>query len=76
MRNPSEIATKFFGQPLDALDKNARKVARHVAERKHIARNLAASDKAPSFGQRAADRVAAPAVAGAGATLDAPISAA
>ena len=59
MRNPTEIATHFFGQPLDSLDDSARKVARHVAERKHIARNLAARDKAPSFGQRAADRVAA-----------------
>ena len=59
MRNPSEIATKLLGQPLDKLDASARKVARHVAERKHIARNLAVHDKAPSFGQRAADRVAA-----------------
>lgn len=44
----------------EELDATARKVARHLAGRKHIARNLAReSDDSSSRGQRAADAVAA-----------------
>jgi uncharacterized membrane protein len=41
------------------IDEPARRVARHIAERKHISRNLAQdSGAAPTAGQRAADAVA------------------
>lgn len=59
MKNPNEIAEKLLGMPFDALDERTKKVARHIAERKHIARNTAAETAAkPSAGQRAADAVA------------------
>ncbi len=42
-----------------ALDERARRVARHIAAREHIARDIVAEmDRSPTFGQRAADRVA------------------
>jgi uncharacterized membrane protein len=48
------------GKPYASLDERTRRVARHVAERTHIARDVGADREAPpSFGQRAADRVAA-----------------
>lgn len=47
-----------MGVPYGTLDERTRKVARHVAERKHIARNLA-QDVGATRGQRAADAVAA-----------------
>lgn len=57
---PDQIATQLLGQPYASLDERTRAVARHVAARKHIARNVATEfDAHPSFGQRAADRVAA-----------------
>ena len=59
MRKPEEIASKLLGVPYAALDERAKRVARHVAERTHIARNMAQDpDAAPSRGQRAADAVA------------------
>jgi uncharacterized membrane protein len=59
MHKPDEIATRLLGQDYDALDEGTRKVARHVADRTHIARNIAQeSEAAPSVGQRAADAVA------------------
>jgi uncharacterized membrane protein len=60
MRKPDEIAHRLLGAPFVALDEHAKKVARHVAERTHIARNLASQfeSAAPSRGQRAADAVA------------------
>lgn len=59
-RQATEIAAELLGRPYDALDERTRAVARHVAARKHIARNLARDfDARPGFGQRAADRVAA-----------------
>jgi uncharacterized membrane protein len=59
MHRPDEIAAKLLGVPYDALDERAQKVARHIAGRKHIARNLAKEPaaKAP-LGLRAADAVA------------------
>ena len=48
-----------MGRPYDELDPRAQKVARHVATRTQIARNLAHEfDDRPTAGQRAADRVA------------------
>lgn len=59
-RQAAEIAADLLGRPYDALDERTRVVARHVAARQHIARNLARDfDARPGFGQRAADRVAA-----------------
>ncbi len=59
MRNHDEIATKLMGVAYEALDEPAKKVTRHVAQRTHVARNLA-NDFAmpPTPGQRAADAVA------------------
>jgi len=59
MKQPSEIASKLLGLPYETLDERAKSVARHIAERTPIARNISADfDAAPSFGQRAADAVA------------------
>lgn len=59
MHKSHEIASKLLGAPYEALDERAQKVARHVAGRQHIARNLAKDfDDTPSLGQRAADGVA------------------
>jgi uncharacterized membrane protein len=59
MHHPDEIAAKLLGRPYDALDERTQKVARHIAERKHIARNLSTDPgKPPTRGQRAADAVA------------------
>jgi len=59
MHKPDEIATKLLGVPFETLDERAKKVARHVAQRTHIARDIAKDlAAAPSLGQRAADAVA------------------
>ena len=59
MHKPDEIASKFLGGSYESLDERAKKVARHVAGRKHIARNVSKEfDAKPSLGQRAADAVA------------------
>ena len=59
MHKPDEIATKFLGVAFETLDERAKKVARHVAQRTHIARDIAKDFAAlPSLGQRAADAVA------------------
>jgi uncharacterized membrane protein len=59
MHKPDEIASKLLGMPYAALDERAKKVARHIAGRKHIARNVAKEfDATPTVGQRAADAVA------------------
>jgi hypothetical protein len=56
MHKPDEIASKLLGLPFETLDEPTQKVARHVAGRTHIARNLARDDDVkPSAGQRAAD---------------------
>ena len=56
---PEDIAAKLLGLPYAQLDERTQKVARHVACRQHIARNLAHPKEAPaSAGQRAADAVA------------------
>lgn len=60
MRNLQHIADKLIGSPYESLTERQKKVARHVAERKHIARNIPKEiDEAETtLGQRAADRVA------------------
>ena len=60
MRKPDDVAQKLLGMPYESLDERAKKVARHVAERKHIARNTSKEfDAKTTLGQRAADAVAA-----------------
>jgi uncharacterized membrane protein len=59
MHKPDEIASKLLGVPFESLDERTKKVARHIAGRKHIARNVAKDfDVKPTLGQRAADAVA------------------
>lgn len=58
MHKPHDIASRLLGAPYDSLDARTQKVARHIAGRKHIARNVAKDFAAPSPGQRAADAVA------------------
>jgi len=57
--HPGEVASKLLGVPFESLDEQAQRVARHVAEGRHIARNVTkAYDEETTFGQRAADVVA------------------
>jgi uncharacterized membrane protein len=60
MKHKSEdIAQTLLGLPYDALDEKTKRVARHIADRKHIARNTSKeAEEASTFGQRAADAVA------------------
>ncbi|MBA3625552.1 MAG: DUF1003 domain-containing protein [Methylibium sp.] len=59
MHMPDEIASNLLGIPYAELDERSQKVARHVAGRKHLARNLAKDfDARPTFGQRASDAAA------------------
>lgn len=59
MHKLEEIASKLLGQPYADLSEQAQKVARHLAGRTLIARNVAQDFDVPtSFGQRAADAVA------------------
>jgi uncharacterized membrane protein len=59
VHKPDEIAARLLGLPYASLDESAKKVARHIAGRTHIARNVARDcDAKSSFGQRAADAVA------------------
>ncbi len=53
MHTPDEIAAKLLAVPYEALDERAKKVARHIAARTHIARNVAKEfDAQPTPGQR------------------------
>lgn len=59
MKKPEDIAERLLGVPYESLDERTKKVARHVAERKHIARNTAKEfDAKATMGQQAADAVA------------------
>jgi uncharacterized membrane protein len=59
MRNIHDIATKLLGVPYGSLDARTQRVTRHVAERRHIARNLPEElGVASTRGARAADAVA------------------
>jgi uncharacterized membrane protein len=59
MRNVHDIATKLLGVPYASLDERTQRVARHVAERRNIAKNLPQElGVASTRGDRAADAVA------------------
>ncbi|MDO8418156.1 MAG: DUF1003 domain-containing protein [Agitococcus sp.] len=59
MKNPHDFTEKVFGAPYKSLDERTQKVARHIAERTHIARNTEQEfDAQTTLGQRAADAVA------------------
>ncbi len=59
MKDAQEAAAALLGSDYERLDPRAQKVARHVAARKHIARDaLRDAEVAPTRGQRAADAVA------------------
>jgi len=59
MQPHEEIAAKFLGKPFESLDPRTQKVAMHVADRSHVARDVGAEcDANTTFGQRAADTVA------------------
>ena len=59
MNHTIEAAAGLMGQGYDKLDARAQKVARHLAERKPIARDVGTEFEAhPTLGQRAADAVA------------------
>lgn len=57
-RQPADIATNLMGTSFDDLSQGAQKVARHIADRRQIARNLSRDEKPEGFGARAADAVA------------------
>jgi uncharacterized membrane protein len=55
----NDIALQLLGAPYEALDEKSKLVARHISERKHIARDMSSQDAlGAGFGQRAADAVA------------------
>jgi len=54
-----ELAEKLFRKKFDQLGEREKRVARHLAERTHISRNVAEDySEQLTFGQRLADRVA------------------
>ena len=59
MQKANHIAERLLGTPFESLDESAKKVARHMSGRKHIARNISVEFEATTPGQRAADAVAA-----------------
>ena len=53
------IAEKLIGSSYESMDPNAKNVARHITERKHISKNTNVSQAdSKTFGQEAADAVA------------------
>lgn len=59
MPKPDDLAQRLLGIPYEALDERTKKVARHIAGRKHIATNTTKQfDAKITTGQRAADAVA------------------
>jgi uncharacterized membrane protein len=55
----NDIAQGLLGVPYDALDDKTKRVARHIAEGTHIARDTSKeAEENSTFGQRAADAVA------------------
>jgi uncharacterized membrane protein len=59
MQKPDDLARKLLGMPYDSLDERSKKVTRHIADRKHIARNTTVQyNDEVTTGQRAADAVA------------------
>ncbi len=59
MQKPDDVAKKLLGVPYESLDERTKMVARHVAGRKHIARDTSRElDAKATPAQRAADAVA------------------
>jgi uncharacterized membrane protein len=59
VHKPDDIASRLLGASYEDLDEATRKVARHIAGRTHIARNVSKDfDASHALGQRAADAVA------------------
>ena len=59
MGQHEDIAQRLLGLQYAGLDTTTQRVAQHVAQRKHISRNVGQDAAAPStFGLRAADAVA------------------
>jgi uncharacterized membrane protein len=59
MQKLNDVAETLLGTPYAALDQRTKKVVRHIAGRKHIARNTTnLLDETTTRGQRAADAVA------------------
>lgn len=59
LKKPDDLARRLLGASYESLDERTKKVARHVAGRKHIARNTAQDDGDKATpGQKAADAVA------------------
>lgn len=55
MKKPDDFVEKLLGVPYESMDELTKKVARHIADRKHIARNTAKEfDTKTTLGQRAA----------------------
>ena len=59
MQKANHVAERLLGTSFESLDESAKKVARHMLGRNHIARNISAEFDAMTPGQRAADAVAA-----------------
>jgi uncharacterized membrane protein len=54
-----ELSEKFFGTKHEQLDEREKKVVHHLAERRHVSRNIAKDfSEQLTFGQRMADKVA------------------
>ena len=59
MKKSEDVAEKLLGVSYQSLDERTKKVARHIAGRKHIAKNTVKEfDAKTTLGQRAADAVA------------------
>jgi uncharacterized membrane protein len=58
MQKANHTAERLLGRSFESLDESAKKVARHMSGRKHIARNISAEFDVMTPGQRAADAVA------------------
>lgn len=59
MQKANHVAERLLGTSFESLDESAKKVARHMSGRKHIARNISTEFDAMTPGQRAADAVTA-----------------
>ena len=59
MKKPDDVAEKLLGVSYQSLDERTKKVASHIAGRKHLAKNTVKEfDAKTTLGQRAADAVA------------------
>lgn len=59
MKDRKAFAEAALGEPFDSMDDVHRRVARHVADHRHISRDVEAEmSEQATFGQRAADAVA------------------